>query len=119
MPSQTLDSSKVSVSKLCCPVCWELFHILNMENAVCGCHPTVTPIVLPETLPEHVSEKMISHLRALLSGQLRHLLFPNIIPVGAGHHRNSSESAYSSTSSNENAAEYSDEFQTWSSVAQV
>jgi hypothetical protein len=74
MPSQTLSSNKVSVTKLCCPVCWRLFHILNMENAICGCHPTVTPLVLPETLPKHVSEEMISHLRALLSSQLRPVL---------------------------------------------
>jgi hypothetical protein len=88
-----------------------------MENAICGCHPTVTPLVLPETLPKHVSEAMISHLRALLSSQLCHLLLPNITSVG--HHRNSSESAYSTTSSNESAADYSEEYQIWSSVAQL
>jgi hypothetical protein len=105
----------VSVSKLCCPVCWELFKILKREKAVHGCHPNVTPVVLPETLPNHVSESMVTRFRAHLSNQLRPLLMdPNYIPgLKKMHHRNTSESAYSATSSNEGATKLSDSTESW------
>jgi hypothetical protein len=73
-----------------------------MEDRVRGCHPTVTPVVLPETLPSSVSEQMVSRFRDHLSSQLRPLLSEssNSIPrLSAGHHRNHSDSGYSAESS--------------------
>jgi len=88
-----------------------------MGDVIRGCHPTVTPIVLPETLPNHVSNAMVTRFRAHLSNQLRHLSSPNMVPgPTTGHHRNTSESGYSATSSNEGAKQYSDAYQHWLSV---
>jgi hypothetical protein len=83
-----------------------------MENAIRGCHPIVTPIVLPETLPNSVSEALVKRFRAHLSSQLRHLSesSPFMVP---GHHRITSESRYSATSSNEGSVEYHDASQAW------
>ena len=79
--SQNLADSMVSVTKLCCPVCCELFQVLRRgeQVQVCGCHPTITPTVLPETLPNEVSKVMVIHFQAHLSGQLHHLLSIRII----------------------------------------
>jgi hypothetical protein len=113
--SKNLAKDIVSVSKLCCPVCWELFQVLQMEKAIRGCHPSVTPTVLPETLPNHVSEAMVTRFRAHLSGQLRHLLSSNTVPMlMAQHRRNDSESGYSAASSQGSAKEYPDAYQAWS-----
>lgn len=54
---------------------------------------------------------------AHLSNQLRHLSSPNmVLGPTTGHHRNTSESGYSATSSNEGAKQYSDAYQHWLSV---
>jgi hypothetical protein len=106
MSSQNLASTMVSVTKLCCPVCWELFQVLKMGNAIHGCHPNVTLVVLPKMLPISVSNAMVDRFRTHLSNQLHHLLSPNT--VTSGHHRNFSDSGYSATSSNEGALEDTD-----------
>ena len=86
-----------------------------MEGTIRGCHPNVTPIVLPETLPNHVSDSLVTRFRAHLSGQLRHLLsFPGVTVPGKGHRHNTSESAYSSTSSTDSTLEIqSEEHNNW------
>lgn len=101
----SVDTAMVSVSKLCCPVCWELFNILGMKKSIRGCHPTVTPIALPETFSNEVNEMMVTRFRTILCSQLRHLSASNI-PFPTSHHHNSSESGYSAASSNEGAREY-------------
>jgi hypothetical protein len=107
----------VSVSKLCCPVCWELFQVLKKEHTVRGCHPTVTPVVLPETLPNCVSEAMVVRFRIHAGNQLRRLLPTAMVSItGLGHRRNTSESGYSAASSNESAMEHSNETKTWTSL---
>jgi hypothetical protein len=100
MFSQSLADDMVSVSKLCCPVCWELFQVLQKEGIIRGCHPTVTPTVLPEMLPEYICEAMVTRFRAHLSNQLRNMYTGQT----ARHYRNSSDSAYSVSSSNEGKA---------------
>jgi hypothetical protein len=102
MSSQNFANNLVSVTKLCCPSCWELYQVLEMGGAIRGSHPIVSPIVLPETLPKSVSEAMVTRFRAILSSQLRHLSSPIMVH---GHHRNTSESGYSASSSNEGAVE--------------
>ena len=99
MSSQNLANDMVSVSRLCCPVCWELFQVLGIEGIVRGCHPTVTPVVLPETLPSHIYEEMVTRFRTHLSSQLRPLLSDIVSGSSIGHHRNSSDSGYSAVSS--------------------
>jgi hypothetical protein len=88
-----------------------------MDKTIRGCHPSVTPTVLPDTLPNRVSEAMVTRFRTHLSGQLRHLLSSNTVPMPtAQHRRNVSESGYSVTSSQESASEYPDAYQEWSFV---
>jgi hypothetical protein len=65
------------VSKLCCPVCWELLGILNnLEDAsrplsFPGCHPVVYPVELPAWLPPNIVDDMtgrfLGHLRRELN----------------------------------------------------
>jgi hypothetical protein len=77
-------------------------------------HTTVSPVALPETLPKHVSDAMVTRFRAHLSAELRLLSSP--FSTVSRHFRNSSESGYSATSSNENAKQPSTYFQKWSLV---
>ena len=53
----------MGISKLCCPVCWELLVILigleNLKDIICGCHPHLSSVELPSWLPKEVLEKMI------------------------------------------------------------
>lgn len=87
-----------------------------MDNTIRGCHPSVTPTVLLETLPKYVSEAMVTRFQAHLSGQLHHLM-SNTVPMPTAQHcRNNSESGYSATSSQESANEYPDAYQEWLSV---
>ena len=61
------------MSKLCCPVCWELLGILNNLKddprplSFPGCHPIVYPVELPAWLPrsivEDITERFRGHLR--------------------------------------------------------
>lgn len=117
---QNLAGDVVCVSRLCCPVCWELYKILGKEGTVRGCHSTVTPVVLPETLPDYISTNMVTRFRAHLSSQLRHLLSPPAVGLVTGlknmHHRHSSESGYSASSSNEGATKMLDATKQFMSV---
>lgn len=54
----------ISVSKFCCPVCWELIRVLNETNkevkfVVRARHSHLYPVHLPPWLPDSVMEKMI------------------------------------------------------------
>jgi hypothetical protein len=61
--------ARVSVSELCCPVCWELLTILTEETplALRGCHSMIYPVELPKWLPSEVvdemNERFQNHLR--------------------------------------------------------
>lgn len=85
-----------------------------MEDIIRGCHTTVSPVVLPETLPSHVSDAMVTRFRAHLSTQLHRLLSPyNVVSYPTtGHHRNSSDSGYSAVS-NESAGKLSSLYGDW------
>jgi hypothetical protein len=56
----------ISVSKFCCPVCWQLIDSLNKTNSkvrfvVRAQHTNLYPVHLPPWLPDAVLEKMIQH----------------------------------------------------------
>jgi hypothetical protein len=114
----------ISVSKLCCPVCWELFDVLNSTKSnnfqarVRGCHPTITKVALPETFPPAILEAMTNRFRRHLATQLRPLL-SNSSTRSTRHFRNESETGYSATSSNEGAVQYEDGFQSWAQMHNV
>jgi hypothetical protein len=88
----------ISVSKLCCPVCWELFKALKSEIKISGCHSTVSPLALPETLSAAISSDITTSLRSQLSSQLTHLLRNKPAPTKIGHLRNESETGHSAAS---------------------
>lgn len=108
----------ISVSKLCCPVCWELFKVLKMDPdikmdiKISGCHPTITPVALPETFPAKISEKIVVSLRPLLTAQLSPLLETKR-PASGQHYRNVSETGHSAASSNEGASKCLGSYETW------
>src|SRR5271163_2662091 len=102
----------ISVSKFCCPVCWELFKVVKLDIKIRGCHPTVTPLALPETLSPDVSNGIITSLRPQLAAQLKPLLIDKR-PRTTQHHRNESETGHSATSSNEGALDYLRSFEKW------
>ena len=85
-----------------------------MGHIIRGCHPTITPLALPETLPNEISQEMLNRFRAHLSSQLRHLAVETL-PINPtfGHHRNASDTGYSATSSNESATGYLSDYQHW------
>jgi hypothetical protein len=71
-------SYKISVSKFCCPVCWELLQVLNdlnknVEFVVRAHHSHLYPVCLPPCLPNCVLEKMIKCFREKLYKKLRQL----------------------------------------------
>jgi hypothetical protein len=100
----------ISVSKLCCPVCWELFKVLDLVTEIRGFHPTVTPLALPDTFPPEIYEKMTARFRDVISFLLKSLLLDpdlDIITVKSiGNRRNESETGHSAASSNESAPKY-------------
>ena len=59
-----LYSGRISVSKLCCPVCWELLVLLGSEiplsESFRGSHSTIHPVELPEWLPYKIKEEAVS-----------------------------------------------------------
>ena len=84
-----------------------------MKVIIRGCHSTVTPVVLPETLPDHVSQALVTRFRAHLSSQLRHLSLGGSTGQKNSHYRNTSETSYSVTSSNEGATEIVNPAKKW------
>jgi hypothetical protein len=101
--SQALQGDMVSVTKLCCPVCWELFKILRkllkLDIRISGCHPSVTPLALPETFSPEIIKEMVIALRGQLVLQLEPLLHSKS-PQKVQHSRHESETGHSATSSN-------------------
>jgi hypothetical protein len=79
---------------------------------ISGCHPTVTPLALPETLPSEITDEVVIALRA----ELARLLKPFLLPKKAQttrHFRNQSETGHSATSSNEGASEFRVAYNVW------
>jgi hypothetical protein len=67
----------ISVSKLCCPVCWELLKILNDDGpqlSFPGCHPTIYPVELPEWLPPPIVDKMTGLFKGYLRRELNFMV---------------------------------------------
>ena len=93
-------------------MCWKLFEALNLGTGIRGCHSTVTPLALPETLsPEFIGD-MVKHFWPVLASQLINLCNDTSTQT-IQHSRNDSEMAYSTASSNESASEYRQSYQSW------
>jgi hypothetical protein len=68
-----VNTTSISVSKLCCPVCWEFLTLLRGETddfKVRGRHTTVAPVDLPAWVPEEVMKEMVERFRAIVRGQV-------------------------------------------------
>jgi hypothetical protein len=105
-PSKNIEHEyNISVSKFCCPVCWELLEVLsetnnNLKFVVRTHHPHLYAVHLPRGLPDDALKKMIERFRKKLYEKLCQL--PSVLPpiAGPGHYRNVSlESAGESVSS--------------------
>ena len=76
--TQNFDNSTISVSKLCCPVCWELLKILRNDDStdfhVDGHHETLFQVELPEWLPLEIVVKLTARFEKILLEQIKTLV---------------------------------------------
>jgi hypothetical protein len=99
----------LSVSKFCCPVCWELIDAVNsiyckfnVEFVVRARHSNLYPVHLPPSLPDGALDMMIDRFKQMLHDALNRLPDANVIPSFVPGHNNlnpSLESAGESVSS--------------------
>jgi hypothetical protein len=90
------------VSKLCCPVCWELLGILNEDEprlSFRGCHSIVYPVELPKWLPsqivDNLTERFQVHLRKELDFMVREFERDEAVMRKKNHASHESESSIS------------------------
>ena len=107
----TVHTYNISVSKFCCPVCWELLNVLNETNdnlkfIVSAHHSNLYPACLPTWRSDRALEGMIEVFRKKLYEKLCQLPSPSVVnpslsaPQSSGHYRSLSlESAGESISS--------------------
>jgi hypothetical protein len=76
--SQESSKTSIAVSKLCCPVCWELLQIMRADPglkptdfAVQGYHTRFYPVDLPEWLPVGVIDQMVKRFKGYLERELQ------------------------------------------------
>ena len=95
---QNFDNSVISVSKPCCPVCWELIKILRNKKStnfhLNGHHKTLSQVELPEWLPVQIVEKLTAQFEDILLTQIE-----TLTPCRKRHAINPSENDLSSDSS--------------------
>lgn len=73
---QLFDDRWISVSKLCCPICWEFLKVLRGKQRVNdflvrGHHNFFYPVALPTWLPEEIVQAMVVKFRELLVRELQ------------------------------------------------
>jgi hypothetical protein len=84
---QSLDQRNIAVSKLCCPVCWELLQLIGGDTdsfKVRGFHTTLYTVELPSWLPRDVVEKMVDLYGAHLRHELNRMME---LPFNLSHNR--------------------------------
>jgi hypothetical protein len=71
---QNFDNSVISVSKPCCPVCWELIKLLRNNKStnfhLDGHHKTLSQVELPAWLPVQIVEKLTARFEDILLTQI-------------------------------------------------
>jgi hypothetical protein len=76
--TQNFDNSTITVSKPCCPVCWELLKILRNDAStnfhVDGYHKTLFQVELPEWLPLEMVVKLTARFEKILLGQIKRMV---------------------------------------------
>ena len=93
----------LGVSKLCCPVCWELLELLRQDDnsalfAVRGCHSTIYPIALPPFTPPDIRQKMTKLFQKHLCDGLKLLTAQAQRGSRPTHQSTNSESGFSNAS---------------------
>lgn len=77
MMEQNFDNSIITVSKPCCPVCWELIKILRNKKStnfyLDGHHKTLAQVELPAWLPLQIVEKLTTRFEEILLTQIETL----------------------------------------------
>src|SRR6266550_3114013 len=71
-----METAVISVSKLCCPVCWNLIQIFKTIHSgivVRGYHSTIYPVILPDWLPPEIVNQMLHRFRQYLRLHLARL----------------------------------------------
>ena len=83
------ESSVISVlvSKLCCPICWELLSILRPNDAfhVRDHHSTVYPVELLSWLPDDTVQEMLDRFTNFLSSEITTMIAEDRIAPKQGH----------------------------------
>jgi hypothetical protein len=92
---QNFDNSVISMSKPCCPVCWELIKILRNKKStnfhLNGYHKTLSQVELPEWLPLQIVEKLTARFEDILLTQIETLMPPRKLHAGQSKNYLSSE----------------------------
>jgi len=94
-------SGNVSVSQVCCPVCWELFALLGnvsgTSSSLHGSHSTMYPVELPIWLPQGIVDEMrkrfLNHLREEIKIMLKGAEPPPRVQVTRRHYHTSNNVA--------------------------
>ena len=96
---QASRSGTMVVSKLCCPVCWELLRILgsNTSTAMCGRHSTLHFLHLPTWLPDHVVAALLQRFRTFASEELHKMHLKHLATTKSHAHTPSQETKYASS----------------------
>jgi hypothetical protein len=69
----------IAVSKLCCPVCWELIKLLRTKAtssklAIRGSHPHIYPLILPPWVSDVIRREMELKFLGYLGAELIQLI---------------------------------------------
>ena len=112
----------ISVSKLCCPVCWTILGILNEDEPLLsfpGCHSTIYPVELPTWLPSHIEDEITKRFRDLLRQELEIMVRGEEEKKRrhTGHASHESESNISVASTSRGDGREGIEFEEYESVA--
>ncbi|KAF8330282.1 hypothetical protein F5887DRAFT_83083 [Amanita rubescens] len=103
-----LETGTISVSKLCCPVCWHLLtKVLGKTSSIQarGCHSVIYPVVLPDWLSQEDEASMLQCFRQYLRRHLIEFITEGnspVVPSPLGQSRTvqSDASGISTSSSN-------------------
>lgn len=77
MTLQEFDETLISVSKLCCPVCWDTLELLRGDSGkfkVRGHHAVLSPVQLPFWTSNHMMKKMVRLYEERLIEQIKILM---------------------------------------------
>lgn len=90
MWTQGSNRKILSVSKLCCPICWQLLSILRGSSedlAVRGGHPDLYPVEMPQWLPKDIMLKILAYVDQLLVDQVIIMMMNEANTTSKRHNR--------------------------------